>query len=50
MLGMFTSMKEFASPFISESIWTEAASDIIMRGGRTRDGFEVYNEKDNYNK
>ena len=46
MLGMFTSMKEFASPFISESIWTEAASDIIMRGGRTRDGFEVYNPKD----
>ena len=48
MLGTFTSMKEFASPFISESIWTEAASDIIMRGGRTRDGFEVYNEKDNW--
>jgi len=48
MKGVFTSMKEFASPFISESIWTEAASDIIMRGGRTRDGFEVYNPKDNY--
>ena len=47
MLGTFTAMKEFASPFISESIWTEAASDIIMRKGRTRDGFEVYNENDN---
>jgi hypothetical protein len=46
MLGTFTAMKEFASPFISESIWTEAASDIIMRGGRTRDNFEVYNEND----
>ena len=33
-------------PFISESIWTEAAMDIIARKGRTRDGFEVYNEND----
>ena len=48
MKGTFTAMKEFASPFISESIWTEAASDIIMRGGRTRDGFEVYNPQDTY--
>ena len=48
MEGVFTSMKEFASPFISESIWTEAASDIIFRGGRTRDGFEVYNPNDTY--
>ena len=47
MKGMFTAMSEFAEPFISESIWTEAAMDIIARGGRTRDGFEVYNEKDN---
>ena len=46
MRGTFTAMKEFASPFISESIWTEAAADIIMRGGRTRDGFEVYNPND----
>ena len=48
MRGTFTAMKEFASPFISESIWTEAAADIIMRGGRTRDGFEVYNPNDTY--
>ena len=47
MKGTFTAMKEFASPFISESIWTEAAMDIIARKGRTRDGFEVYNENDN---
>tara|TARA_R110002110_G_scaffold215585_4_gene429465 strand:- start:373 stop:1566 length:1194 start_codon:yes stop_codon:yes gene_type:complete len=48
MKGTFTAMKEFASPFISESIWTEAAADIVMRGGKTRDGFEVYNPNDNY--
>ena len=40
-------MSEFAQPFISESIWTEAALDIIARGGRTRDGFQVYSEQDN---
>jgi len=48
MKGTYTAMKEFASPFISESIWTEAAADLVMRGGRTRDGFEVYNPKDTY--
>jgi len=45
--GMFTSMKEFAQPFISESIWTEAVTDIIARGGKTRDGFQVFNPQDN---
>jgi hypothetical protein len=45
--GLFTAMSEFAQPFISESIWTEAVSDILMRGGRTRDGFQVYSEQDN---
>ena len=47
MKGTFTAMSEFAQPFISESIWTEAAMDIIARKGKTRDGFEVYNEQDN---
>jgi len=46
LLGVLTSMKEFAQPFISESIWTEAVTDIIARGGRTREGFQVYNDED----
>ena len=46
LLGVLTSMKEFAQPFISESIWTEAVTDIIARGGRTREGFQVYNPED----
>ena len=46
LAGVFESMKEFGEPFISESIWTEAVSDIIMRGGRTREGYEVYNDRD----
>jgi hypothetical protein len=45
--GVLTSMSEFAQPFISESIWTEAVLDIIARGGRTREGFQVYNDQDN---
>ena len=38
--GLFTAMSEFGQPFISESIWTEAALDIIARGGRTREGLK----------
>ena len=45
--GLFTAMSEFGQPFISESIWTEAVTDLLVRGGRTRDGFEVYSEQDN---
>jgi len=44
--GLFTAMSEFAEPFISESIWTEAAADIIVRKGQTRNGFRVYSEQD----
>jgi hypothetical protein len=44
--GLFTAMREFGQPFISESIWTEAALDIIARGGRTREGFQVYSDQD----
>ena len=44
--GTFSAMAEFGEPFITESIWTEAVSDLMMRGGRTRDGFQVYNQED----
>ena len=44
--GLFVAMKEFGEPFISESIWTEAALDIIVRGGRTRAGVQVYSDRD----
>ena len=43
---MFQATKEIANPFISESIWTEAATDILIRGGRTREGSQVFNPKD----
>jgi hypothetical protein len=46
LLGLVESTKEIGSPFVSESIWTEALSDLVMRGGRTRDGFAVWNRED----
>ena len=46
LAGTFASMSEFAQPFISESIWTEAVADLLVRGGRTREGFQVFNPQD----
>jgi hypothetical protein len=39
-------MSEFGEPFVSESIWTEAAFDIMFRKGRSREGYQIYNEDD----
>ena len=46
ILGVIESAKELGAPFISESIWTEALSDLWMRQGRTREGFKVWNKDD----
>ncbi len=46
LIGVFRSTKELGEPFISESIWTEAAADIIVRRGRTADGREIFNPED----
>ena len=46
LAGVFTATKELGEPFVSESIWTEAAADIILRQGRTRSGSRVYNPAD----
>jgi len=43
--GMAQAAGELASPFISEAIYTEAALDIIARGGRTREGRQLYTER-----
>ena len=42
--GIGKAAGETASPFISESIYTEAFSDVFIRGGRTREGQELWNE------
>ena len=36
---------ELMSPFIAESIWTQAMGDILVRGGRTRDGRQLYTDQ-----
>jgi hypothetical protein len=46
ILGSINATKELGQPFVSESIWTEALTDLFVRGGRTREGSQVFNEQD----
>jgi hypothetical protein len=49
ILGLIESTKEVASPFISESIWTQALQDvapILGRGGVTSTGKPIWNRED----
>ena len=46
ILGLIESTKELGMPFISESIWTEALTDITIRGGKTPEGYQVWNPED----
>ena len=36
---------ELMSPFVGESIWTQALGDIVVRGGRTKDGRQLYTDQ-----
>ena len=48
LLGAMKGMGEIAQPFVTESIWTEALADVLPilgRGGRTSEGFEVYDKE-----
>ena len=44
--GVIAGTAELAQPFISESIFVEAMSDLLMRGGKTREGTQVFNPED----
>jgi len=46
--GIASSTKDIASPFVSESIWTQAVTDIFNKDGRTSDGKLIYNPEDTY--
>jgi hypothetical protein len=46
VLGLIESTKELGMPFISESIWTEALTDITLRKGKTPEGYQVWNSED----
>jgi hypothetical protein len=43
--GVDEAGSEIMNPFISESIWTEAAADIVVRGGRTKEGRLLYTDQ-----
>ena len=45
LLGALKGFGDLAQPFVSESMYTEALADIIMRVGKTREGYEVYSDK-----
>jgi hypothetical protein len=46
--GLASSTGEIASPLISESIWTQAVTDVFNKDGRTSDGKQIYNPEDTY--
>jgi hypothetical protein len=43
--GIEEASKELAAPFVDESIWTEAATDLTLRAGRTREGKVLYTDQ-----
>ena len=43
--GVNESGAEIMNPFISESIWTEAVTDLTVRGGVTADGRRLYTDQ-----
>ena len=43
--GLYEGIGETISPFVSEAIWTQAATDIFLRGGRTKTGQRLYTEQ-----
>jgi hypothetical protein len=44
--GVITASSELGKPFVEEAIWTEALTDLFVRGGRTREGNQVFNPED----
>lgn len=46
--GIDNAMTELASPFIDESIWTQALTDLTVRGGRTQEGRSLYTDQTSF--
>ena len=44
--GMGAGLARLVEPFVSESIWLGGIADIYFRGGRTKTGSEIWNERD----
>ena len=50
MTGLFNGVTKgvarLAEPFVSESIFTQAMADIVIRAGRTKEGKQIWNPQD----
>tara|TARA_B100001093_G_scaffold165538_1_gene157989 strand:+ start:3863 stop:7987 length:4125 start_codon:yes stop_codon:yes gene_type:complete len=44
--GGVMAMKELVKPFLSEAIYTEAMTDLLIRQGRSRDGRAIFRPED----
>jgi len=44
--GMVKAMGNVLEPFVQEAIWTGVVLDIFARGGQTKEGRRIYNERD----
>ena len=44
--GLSRGFGKLVEPFISESIWVQAAQDLVSRAGRTKDGKKLWNEEE----
>ena len=46
--GIDEALTELASPFVAESIWTEAFGDLTWRRGRSKDGRLLYTDETSF--
>jgi len=46
MKGLINASSDIGKPFVEESIWVSAITDLFVRGGRSRDGVQVFNPED----
>jgi len=48
VLGMAKGLDRMVEPFISESIYYAVIADLLIRGGKTRDGREIFNPREDW--
>ena len=48
VLGMAKGLDRLVEPFISESIYYAVIADLLIRGGKTRDGREIFNPREDW--
>jgi len=44
--GLVKAFARLAEPFVSESIYVQGIADVFVRGGRTREGSQIWNPED----